>query len=476
MKKSELFFTSILVPLDFLMLLGAGLLSYYLRTSSWVIQHRPVLFHLNLPFNEYVALVISVSFFMLIIFTLIGLYRIKPVRKLLEDFFRIIIGISAGMMTLVLYIFLRQELFDSRFLLLASWLISIIFVSFGRFLIILCQKYLMKKYHFGASQVLVIGRDRLSKKVMLNIENEPSLGYQLVGNLIEPDIDKIKNEVDNKDVDEIVLTDPDWSKEKILELINFAETNHLVFKFVPNLFQTLTTNTNIEILGQVPIIEMRNTALDGWGRIIKRLFDIIFSLFFIIIFSPIYFLIALAIKFESPGDVFYKDYRYGYRKRKFVFYKFRSMKADLCDGEFGTKKGNQILKELESDHNKNFRKGEPLHKIKGDPRITKIGEFVRKYSLDELPQFFNVLKGDMSIVGYRPHMSYEVKKFNFEQQRMFYIKPGITGLAQISGRSDISFDEEVKLDVFYMENWSLTLDLIVVLKTPFIILFKRHKI
>ena len=476
MKKSELFFTSILVPLDFLMLLGAGLLSYYLRTSSWVVQRRPVLFHLNLPFNEYIALVIGVSIFMLIIFTLIGLYKIKPVRKLLEDFFKIIIGLSAGMMTLVLYIFLRQELFDSRFLLLASWLTAVIFISFGRFLIILCQRYLMKKYHFGANQILVIGRDGISQKVMLNIKNEPSLGYQLVGNLIEPDIEKIKEEVRNKDVDEIVLTDPDWSKEKILELINFAETNHLVFKFVPNLFQTLTTNTNIEMLGQVPIIEIKKTALDGWGRIIKRLFDIIFSLFFIIIFSPVYLLIALAIKIESPGDIFYKDRRYGYRKRKFVFYKFRSMKADLCDGEFGTEEGNQILKELESDNSKNLRKGEPLHKIKGDPRITKIGEFVRKYSLDELPQFFNILKGDMSIVGYRPHMSYEVKKFNFEQQRMFYIKPGITGLAQISGRSDISFDEEVKLDVFYMENWSLTLDLIVILKTPFIILFKRHQV
>ena len=476
MKKSELFFTFILVPLDFLMLFGAGLLSYYLRTSSWVAQYRPVLFHLNLPFSEYIVLVISVTFFLLIVFTLIGLYKIKPIRKLLEDFFKIVIGTSAGMMILVFYIFLRQELFDSRFLLLASWLMSIILVSFGRFLIILCQKYLMKRYHLGASQLLVIGRDGLSEKVMLNIKNEPSLGYQVASNLIEPDIEKIKNEIKNKDIDEIVLTDPDWSKEKVLELISFAETNHLVFKFVPNIFQTLTTNTNVEMLGEVPIIEIKKTALDGWGKIIKRLFDIVFSLLFIIVFSPIYLLISLAIKFESPGDVFYKDYRYGYRKRKFIFYKFRSMRFDLCDGEFGTKKGNQTLKELEGDYSKNLRKGEPLHKIKDDPRITKVGKFVRKYSLDELPQFFNVLKGDMSIVGYRPHMSYEVNKFNFEQQRMFYIKPGITGLAQISGRSDLAFDEEVKLDIFYMENWSLTLDLIIVLKTPFIILFKRHQV
>jgi len=476
MKKSELFFTAVLVPLDFLMLLGAGLGAYVLRINPWVSEYRPVLFHLNLPFGRYFVLVSGISIFLLIVFALVGLYRIKLNRKLLDDFPRIVIGVSAGIMIIVFYIFLRQELFNSRFLVLAGWLMAIIFICLGRFLISLWQKHLVKKRGFGIRRILLIGQDRLSNRVIENINKEPGLGYQVISNMLELDINKIKIKTKNQKIDEIILSDPNWPKEKVLELINFVEINHLTFKFAPNLFQTLTTNTSIEILGDVPIIELKKTVLDGWGRIIKRLFDIVFSFSFIIIFSPIYLLIAFLVKISSFGPLIYKDYRYGYKKKKFKFYKFRSMKAELCDGEFGTKKGNQMLKELEKDQTINLRKGSPLHKIKNDPRITKIGRFMRKYSLDELPQFFNVLKGEMSIVGYRPHMSYEVEKFNFDQQRMFYIKPGITGLAQISGRSDLDFNEEVKLDIFYMENWSLKLDLIIILKTPFIILLKKHRV
>ncbi len=475
-KKSELIFTSILVPLDFLMILGAGLAAYFLRTSSWLEQYRPVLFRLNLPFSRYFGLVIGVSLFLLIVFALVGLYKIKLSRPFLEDFFKIVIGLSAGIIVLVFYIFIRREWFDSRFLILAGWLMAIIFVCFGRFLAGQWQKYLVKKYHLGAHRVLVVGQDGISQKVIQNIKEQANLGYLLVGNLIEPDLKKIRDKMKNPGLEEIILADPDWPRKRIVELVDFCEENHLVFKFIPNLFQTLTVNSQAGTLGTIPLIEIRRTALDGWGRIIKRIFDVIFSSLFIIVFSPIYLLIAFIIKLDSPGQIIYKDYRYGYREKRFVFYKFRSVKADLCDGEFGTEKGNEMLRKLEKDQGKNLRGGSPLHKIKDDPRITKVGKFIRKYSLDELPQFFSVLKGDMSLVGYRPHMSYEVERYNKEQRKMFCSKPGITGLAQISGRSDLDFDEEVKLDLFYIENWSFILDIIILLKTPLIVLFKKHRI
>ncbi len=475
MKKSELFFTTILVPLDFLMLFLAGLSSYFIRTHPLIVQYRPVLFHLNLPLNKYLGLVVAVSLYFLIVFALVGLYKIKVRRMILDDFLKIIIGVSAGIFVLVLYIFISRELFDSRFLVLAGWLFAILFVLIGRFFIIHLQKFLIKKYHFSANRVLVIGKDNISAKIIRNIKEEPNLGYFFVGNLTNPDLKKIKEKIVNFEVDEIILANLDWPKKEILKLTNFCEENHIVFKFVPNIFQTLTVNSSAVTLGTIPLIEIKRTVLDGWGRVIKRIFDIIFSLLFIIIFSPLYILLAILIKINSRGPIIYRDYRYGYKKRKFKFYKFRSIKADLCDGEFGTKKGNKMLKELENDQEKNIRNNSPLHKIKNDPRVTRVGRFIRKYSLDELPQFFNVLKGDMSIIGYRPHMSYEVEKYNLEQKKMFCSKPGITGLAQISGRSNLDFDEEVKLDLFYIENWSVRLDLIILLKTPFVILFKRHK-
>jgi len=475
MKKSDLIFTSILVPVDFIMLLFAGLGAYFLRVSSYISQYWPVLFALNLPFSRYFAIIIFVSIFLLFVFALIGLYQMKSYRRFLDDFPKILVGVSAGIMSLVLYIFLRREWFDSRFLILAGWIFAVFFVSLGRVLMSQIQKLLMANFGYGLQKVLIVGNDDLTEKLVEIIKKKPRLGYKLMVKMKELDLGEVRKKAKEFNIDSIILANPSWPKDKLLKLVNFCEQKHIGFKFIPNLFQTLTKNSVFESLLGIPMVEIKRVRLDGWWRIIKRLFDIIFSFFFIIIFSPVYLLIALIIKFESPGPIIYKDYRHGYKNKKFVFYKFRSMKSDLCDGEFGTKEGNKVLEKLEKDASKNSRKGSPLHKIKKDPRRTKIGNLIRKSSLDELPQFFSVLKGDMSVVGYRPHMSKEVANYTEGQKKMFCAKPGITGLAQISGRSGLNFDEEVKLDLFYIENWSFLLDLIIILKTPFILLFRRHE-
>jgi exopolysaccharide biosynthesis polyprenyl glycosylphosphotransferase len=451
MKKSELVFTAILVPLDFLMLLGAGLAAYFLRINPWVVQYRPVLFHLNLPFDKYLILVIGVSVFLLIVFALVGLYQIKTVRPLLDDFLGILIGVSAGIIILVFYIFLRREWFDSRFLILVGWLLAIFFVFFGRFLINRWQQYLMREYHWGAHRVLVVGRDGISQKITQKIKSEPSLGYRLVTNLIEPDIEEIKAKVNNPGVDEIILADPDWSREKILDLVNFCEENHLAFKFVPNLFQTLTSNTSVETLGDVPIIELKRTALDGWGRIIKRIIDFIGASFGLIILSPLFVITAFVIKWDSAGPVLIKLKRISQGK-EFNLYKFRSMIE-----------GAEDLKKFLWAYNE--RKDGPLFKIRNDPRVTKVGRILRKYRIDEFPQLINVLKGEMSLIGPRPHQPDEIARYEKHHKKVLAIKSGMTGFAQSSGSSDLSFEEEIKLDTYYIENWSLLMDFKIFLKT-----------
>lgn len=451
MRRSELVFTGILVPLDFLMVLLAGVAAYFLRISPWVAQYRPVLFRLNLPFEKYLILLISFTLFLLVIFALVGLYKIAPIRRPIEDFSKVVIGVSAGLIVLVFYIFISREWFDSRFLIFAGWFLVIFLVSLGRYLISKYQAFLIRKYRFGASRVLIIGRDGVSDKIKASIKKDPALGYLLEGSLNKIDFDVIKDKVAQSQVDEIILADPDWPKDEILQLVDFCEDNHIAFKFVPNLFQTLTTNTSVEAMGGIPIVELKRTALDGWGRIIKRFFDILGSLLGLVLLSPLFLIVALVVKLDSSGSVLVKLKRVS-QNEDFDLYKFRSMV-----------KNAEALKENLAKQNE--RQDGPLFKMKDDPRITRIGKYLRKFRLDEFPQLLNVLKGQMSLIGPRPHQPDEIARYKKHHRKVLAVKAGMTGMAQVSGSSDLSFEDEVKLDTYYIENWSLFLDFKILLKT-----------
>jgi exopolysaccharide biosynthesis polyprenyl glycosylphosphotransferase len=325
----------------------------------------------------------------------------------------------------------------------------------------------------GAHNVIVIGKNGISDEIIKEIKNKPSLGYKIIEYLKSSEIYRIKDILKEKDIDDVILADPELAKEQLVELIDICEEKHINFKFVPNLFQAMTINIGFDTLGGIPVIEVKKTALDGWGKIIKRTLDIVGSVAGIIIFSPIMAAIAVAIKLDSPGPVIYKNERVG-PKGLFNTFKFRSMKIEHCTGSQYDSSGRASEYEDELAAVQNSRKG-PVFKIANDPRRTNLGRFLEKSSLDELPQFFNVLIGNMSLVGPRPHMPKEVAKYEKWHKKVFNIKPGVTGLAQISGRSDIDFDEEAKLDTYYIENWSLKLDLKILFKTPLAVLLRRHR-
>ncbi|KKS91725.1 MAG: Exopolysaccharide biosynthesis polyprenyl glycosylphosphotransferase [Parcubacteria group bacterium GW2011_GWC1_43_12] len=472
MKKSDLIFTAALVPLDYLMIILAGLAAYVLRTSELAARWRPVLFGVNLPFEKYFGVIVLIGFFWIVVFSMAGLYSIRRRNnRLWEEIFRVIVAVSAGLVGVVFYIFIRREWFDSRFLVLAIWFLAIFFVSWGRILMRSIQKYLAHNFGFGNHNVVIVGGDGISREIIEEIKHDPSLGYNLAAYMKDLDVAQIKNLVSRKAIDDVILANPDFPREAVLELVDFCEEKHINFKFVPNLFQTLTTNVDFDTLGGVPIIELRRTALDGWGKILKRLIDILGSLFGIVIFLPFMAIVAILIKFDSKGPVVYRNERVGPRG-KFNTFKFRSMKMEFCTGGEYDKDGRADQIENELIEKQSGRKG-PVFKIVNDPRRTKLGRFLEKSSLDELPQFFNVLAGNMSLVGPRPHMPKEVAKYEKWHKKVFNIKPGITGLAQISGRSRIDFDEEAKLDTYYIENWSLGLDLKILFKTPLVVILGK---
>lgn len=457
MKRADIFLTVLLVPLDFLFFILAGATAYALRTSSFVAGVRPVLFDIHLPFSKYLEIVSLVGIALIVVFAISGLYEIKRRGKLLDESFKIFIAVSAVFASFIIYIFFRRELFDSRFLILAVWFFVIIYAIFVRILIRLIYRVLAMQFQIGVDKILIIGNDGVAKNIISAIGDRSSSGYKVMGHFIDLDLGRIKDAISQTQIDEIILTNFDLPREKILELIDLCGDNYINFKFVPNFFQILTANAEVETLAGLPIIELKKTSLGGWGKVFKRVFDIIFSLIGLIILSPLFIIIAILVKLDSRGPVFARLKRVS-RNKEFILYKFRSMATVDPDG---SKPTFCALNE---------RGDGPLFKMKNDPRVTKLGKLTRKTRLDELPQLFNVLRGEMSLIGPRPHQPNEIAQYARHHKKLLTIKAGITGMAQISGSSDLLFEEEVRLDTYYIENWSIWLDVKILLKT-FLVVF-----
>jgi len=471
MKKFALFFTMILVPLDFVMLVMAAISAYFLRIGGLASEIRPVI--TALPFGTYLFYSIIFAFIWLVIFALAGLYTIKSTRQFSDEFTKIFFACSTGILVIIVSFFLTRELSSSRFMILAAWVLTIIYVTIGRIVIYRVQKYYLK-LGYGTRRIILIGDDKNTQIIKNELKAKPELGYQIIENFntFNSDIKiEIKNLHKNQRIDEIIQADPNLSKEATLDLIDFTEANNITFKFSADIFKTKTSHLDIDTLAGIPIFEIKKTKLEGWGRVYKRAFDLIASALLMILFSPLMAITAIAIKLDSKGPVFFSKLDDGTEVRRvgqygvpFKYFKFRSM-IDKSDSQ----RYSQTLQE------KNLRKDSPLVKIKNDPRITRVGKFIRKYSIDELPELFLVFTGKMSMVGPRPHLPEEVAKYKDYHKKVFDIKPGITGMAQVSGRSDLAFEEEIKLDTYYIENWSLMLDIQILLKTPKVVLFPKRQ-
>ncbi len=453
------------------MIILAGTSAYYLRFTGLATEIRPVIF--SLPFGEYFKILLLIAAAWLIIFALAGLYSIKGSRRLTEEIYRVILACSTGLMLIVVLIFVFRELFSSRFIVLAGWLLAIVFISFSRIIVRTIQRILMK-HDIGVHKIVLVGNSATTDALIHEFSSRKNLGYEIakrLKNFSLEDEAALTEFIKTNEVDEIMQSDPNLSKAEVLRLYDFADENHLTFKYAADLLGAKVLKTEVAEIAGIPVVEVKETPLDGWGRILKRIFDIVFSLFLIILFSPILLLAALAIKFDSRGPIIYKNERV-MKNGCFKLFKFRSMIYQYCVGEeYGSKQAMELEKKLIEE--KNTKTG-PIYKIGDDPRLTRVGKFLRRWSIDELPQFFNVFLGSMSLVGPRPHQPREVAKYERHHKKVLSIKPGITGLAQISGRSDLSFEDEVKLDSYYIENWSLWFDISILLRTPLAVLKGRR--
>lgn len=473
MRRLDLTFTAILLPIDFLAFCAAGLTAYHLRTSQMFVELRPIL--QEIPFGPYAIALLVFSLVWFILFAIAGLYSTR-LRRAWNELGRVALACTAGVALIIVTIFFRREWTSSRFIVLALWPLTFVYLSAGRLILRAIRKRLLAA-GFGHQRIAIIGQNKVAEDIEKLYRTSPTLGFSVVRTFrtwSDSTEQELKRLVKKSGVDGLLLADPDLPKEKSLEVITFSEEHHLSFHYLADLFAARFTHIEMSTAGGIPVIEVKRTPLDGWGRIAKRVFDVAVSLIILILISPILAVSALVIILQDGLPILFENERVGEKGSLFRVYKLRSMWKKNCIGpQFSSKENEQNIEfEKKLIKEKSTREG-PVYKIKGDPRITPFGLWIRRWSIDELPQFLNVIEGSMSIVGPRPHQPREVDGYERHQKKVLAIKPGITGMAQISGRSDLDFEDEARLDTWYIENWSIWLDLYILLKTPLAVIGHR---
>jgi len=451
MKRSELFFTFVLLPLDVAMFILSFITAFYLRA------------HIDLPLSagsdlrEYFLYSLFMLPVMIILFSINGLYRRRNYNGYWHELYAVLSSVSMTILILIVAIFVSNSLFFSRLILAYTWVLAVVFISLGRIILRAIEKYLLR-FNIGVRNVILVGNNGMTGKIIAELENQSGRSYKILGivSTSDKEIDEYENFGEVIDAakiiksnapDEVILTDVGISNADLMKIIEACESHHIDFQYVPDIFNVLTTNFQPTMIGSTYAMELKKTPLEGWGRISKRIIDVIIAALFLVILSPLFLIIGIFVKITSRGPIIYRQERVGRDERKFWVYKFRSMRVE----------------------NKANKSDAWTTAVNEQRRVTMIGRILRKTNLDEIPQFWNIFIGNMSFVGPRPEQPQFVDKFESEIPEYFrrhHVKSGLTGWAQVNGlKGDTSIEERVRYDIYYIENWSLWFDFKIIIKT-----------
>lgn len=482
MKRSDVMFTVVLVPLDYLVLAGSFLLAYYIRVQFPTFVPTFLLGKVGdalsfsadvrlVPFAGYLNFILYISFIMLLMFALTGLYKIRRFETVSASSSQVFRSLAAAFFAFVTIAFALGTTVLPRLVTVYAFILALFGLLVIRGIVQLVRKILLR-YDIGLLRVGLIGSGKTAQRAKRFLAQKRNVGYRISHEFEVEKLHPIKRAIKQRNIDELVVATK-IPPDDLIMLRELCVQNRVGFMFIPSLLDVLTTNVVVRDIQGLPVIEVPVTPLEGWGFVVKRGFDILGSLLLLVVLSPVYLLLALAIYIDNPGPVFFKHQRLGQNLVPFRLYKFRTMKQEFCDGDGdNAAPARQRFMELLEDNPDLRAEWEQYQKLKNDPRVTRLGVWLRKLSLDELPQFFNVLKGDVSLVGPRPIVSGELEKYGTSQHRLAAIKPGVTGLWQVSGRNDTTYEERVRLDMIYVETWSVWVDIVILWKTVFALIFR----
>ncbi len=454
----------IMPVVDVVLVWLAFLVGYYLRYELQVL--RVVAEGNRAPFEPYIPYAIFFTLWVHFAYRGARLYERQRGRSWHDEMYTVINGSANATMWTMAATFFLQPLVFSRLLLVEVGVLVIVLLGAAR-VVERQVKAALRARGIGVENVLIVGAGGMGRSVMQTIVARPELGYKAVG-FVDDDPDKCKSDMgrvralgcvgdiaillEREPIDLVIITLPWREYPTILDVVRACAARNVAARVVPDLFQLSLSQVQLETLDDVPLLGIGvERTWSRSSRLVKRTLDLALVLLLAPVVLPLMGLIALAIRLDSPGPIFYNQWRVGQDGRRFQIVKFRSMvdgadsqKAELMDRNIATG---------------------PLFKIKNDPRVTRVGRWIRRFSLDELPQIINVVRGEMSWVGPRPGLPDEVAQYEPWQRQRLEAPPGITGLWQVTGRSDVAFEEMCLLDIYYIEKWSLGMDLRILART-----------
>jgi len=487
--------TSLLVAIDIAVAIGAFILAFKLRNQAPLFRwRRGALMHLGVSqgFQPYFTLLLFVPFIKLFSLRRFGLYRSRGEFSFQSDFANVFKASTLSFLVLVLVAFLFRQGFTiengkityldfsySRLVFVFDWVASVGLFCLVRGCMRTAQVFIRSTGR-NLIPTIVVGCGDMAHVCVAEISEKTRLGYKLVrvvtadprddmesmmrlGVRVLGDFSGLPGVVKRFGIEEVLITDTRINPSKLFEvLMECGRDHHIKYRVMPNLFDCMPGKTEIATIGALPMIKLYEEPLRGPQRALKRGMDVLVSLLVFLATWPLWAVLGILIKLGSRGPVFYRQERVGMDGKLFLMVKFRSMR----DGADDEAHRSVMAKMLQGEQANQGTEASPLYgKVKDDPRLTGLGRWMRRYSIDELPQVINVLRGEMSWVGPRPPIPYEVRLYKDWHRARFHVKPGITGLWQVSGRNRLHFEEMVTLDIFYIENWSPWLDLKIILKT-----------
>lgn len=450
-----------LALLDAAMVFSAGFIALWIRERSGIFESRDVF-----PWDEYLFPLTLVTITYLLVLRYFGMYRPEIVTRIGRRLAKAAIVAMAAV--LFLNFFYRAETY-SRITVVIFIPLSVLFLRSGRWVY---GRFMagLRNRSAATRNVLIVGAGPAGRRIGRVLSREP-LYYRLVGYLddlatgqaitgveILGTTEHLPEVIDSDGVDEVIVAMPEASRGEVLDLVGVCMFRGVTWKVAPEARGLAFDRMALDDVSGVPLLSVKGAQVVGLAWFLKRTFDVVVAGAALVLTSPIILLAALAVKLTSPGPVFYRQERIGMDGRPFTMVKFRSMRTD---------NDASTHKDFTADwiYGKTGQSDNGVHKIVADPRITPVGKVIRKLSIDELPQLFNVVRGDMSVVGPRPPTPYEYERYSEWHKRRMEVLPGITGLWQISGRNELSFEEMVELDIRYIERWSLGNDMRIVVRT-----------